>query len=177
MISNWPCSLTSPLQQARIFVPIPAPADNQHSSYCWIRAHRTVPACPIRAAQAPPSPPPVVHPLTAEPPLVEAPPPSKAAPEWSPGTGTGREILLQGFNWESSKIGGGGYYKDIKEKVRCEPWVVCRGLGEFLLIFTWMPGGGGVKGCHDQACSGRGFGTSVVLDLYYCFECISKQSI
>jgi hypothetical protein len=35
-------------------------------------------------------------------------------PEWSPGTGTGRELLLQAFNWESSR--DGRYYQDIMSK-------------------------------------------------------------
>jgi hypothetical protein len=38
----------------------------------------------------------------------------KNPPAWSPGTGTGRELLLQGFNWESSR--DGRYYHDIMGK-------------------------------------------------------------
>lgn len=38
----------------------------------------------------------------------------KAPPKISPGTGTGYEILLQGFNWESHKCGR--WYMELKEK-------------------------------------------------------------
>jgi len=37
-------------------------------------------------------------------------------PEWSPGTGTGKELLLQAFNWESSR--DGRYYHDIMSKAQ-----------------------------------------------------------
>ena len=40
---------------------------------------------------------------------------SQAPPTWNPGTGSGREVLLQGFNWESCR--GGDYYTDIQHKV------------------------------------------------------------
>jgi len=99
-----------------------------------------LPPAPARAAEAGPDiPPPLVFDPRLAPPTPAAmrgpadPAPSPrlpvSAPEVSSGTGSGREVLLQGFNWESARKGG--WYRTLTAKAG--------ELHECGITVVWMP--------------------------------------